>query len=269
MRNTGRVVLSAMSFAIALWPLPVAAQQVYEPVSYVLTEGSTYQEGCFEPCDCPILEPQPMEGTFVLVRLPAAGPLDLFAVSNIDWLVATLGKEITGAGWYQLGGDLQILNLELQINGGEVQSFSSGTADGGLLFPKIDITVTMNNYYCYDIVLHIVAVPDPSPDPAPYLDVAPTQLAWSAVPGAQGYDVVCGDLGFLRWSGGDFTGAVDLCMADDHPDTSMEYDLSVESGAGLWFLVRDCDPQGSYDSGGASQAGPRDAGIDASPLACP
>jgi hypothetical protein len=269
MRNSSRAVLSVMSLAIGLWPLPVAAQPTFEPVGYVLTEGSTFQEGCFAPCACPILEPLPMEGTFVLQRLPSQGPLDLFAVSDIDWLVPALSKEITGTGWYQLGGDLQILSLELQIDGGEVQSFSSGTADNGHLFPQIDITVTMNDYYCYDIVLHIVAVPEPSPGPAPYLDVAATDLAWSPVPGAQGYDVVCGDLGFLRWSGGDLTGAVNLCMADDHPGTSMEYELNVEPGAGLWFLVRDSGPQGTYDSEGASQAGPRDAGIDASPLACP
>jgi hypothetical protein len=157
----------------------------------------------------------------------------------------------------------------LQIDGGETQSFSSGETDNGNLFPRIEITVTMNDVVCYDIVLHIVAEPAPSPGPAPYLSVEEDQLTWTPTASSQGYDVVCGNLGFLRASSGDFTSAVDLCLADDHPETSMEHDVEVAPGAGVWFLVREGSELGTYDSGGSCQSGSRDAGIGASPLTCP
>jgi hypothetical protein len=104
MRSLVRLLLLAFLLALGPWPPNATAQSFFEPVDYVLLEGSTFQEGCFAPCMCPIIEPQTMQGTFVLQRLPSQGPLDLFAVGEIDWLVPSLGKEITGDGWYQRGG---------------------------------------------------------------------------------------------------------------------------------------------------------------------
>jgi hypothetical protein len=98
-----------------------------------------------------------------------------------------------------------------------------------------------------------------------------TELSWTALSGAGGYDLVRGDLAILRSSGGDFTAATQECVADDTTATSQVFAPSPAPGAGFWFLVRgaNCSARGSYDSGVGSQVGSRDSEIDASPLSCP
>ena len=41
---------------------PVPASEI-QP--YALVPGSTFQRGCFEPCDCPIGQEQPLAGTLL------------------------------------------------------------------------------------------------------------------------------------------------------------------------------------------------------------
>jgi len=88
---------------------------------------------------------------------------------------------------------------------------------------------------------------------------------------ATSYDVVRGDVGMLRASGGDFTAAIDSCVANDWPATSVTAGGPPLTGEGFFYLVRgvNCGGVGSYDSGGGDQVGLRDAEIDASVLALP
>jgi hypothetical protein len=235
----------------------------FPTVPYALVEGSTYQEGCFDPCECPLLQEQPMTGSFDVVFYPFAGPLWTVAVENVAWSVPTLGKEITGHGIYRRAGSQHSLQLELQIDGEPPIAFDSGWVEGGALYPFIDITVTKNNFFCYDIVLHVRA----KPTGGPRLTVDGTQLVWTPLGEAVTYDVVRGDLATLRASGGDFGVAVDACLADGCVENTLPQDVVLAPGEAVWFLVR---PQGgTYDEGGAGQAGPRDENIAQSPLACP
>jgi hypothetical protein len=98
-----------------------------------------------------------------------------------------------------------------------------------------------------------------------------TELSWTSLPGADRYDVVRGDLGVLRTSGGNFTAATQACVADDTTATSRMFAPSPTPGRGLWFLVRgaSCVAPGTYDSGASSQVASRDSEIDAAPAACP
>ena len=75
----------------------------------------------------------------------------------------------------------------------------------------------------------------------------------------------------LRGTGGDFTAAVSACLADDTASTSLTVTEMPAVGDGSWYLIRggNCGGQGSYDSGGAAQAGSRDAEINASVSSCP
>jgi LmbE family N-acetylglucosaminyl deacetylase len=111
----------------------------------------------------------------------------------------------------------------------------------------------------------------PAPEGTPGLVVATADLSWSAVPGATGYDVVRGSLGQLLTSGGDFAAATKECLADDLAGTSISYTLPPGPGQASWFLARavGCGGAGSFNSGAPSQAGDRDPGVAASPLACP
>jgi hypothetical protein len=98
-----------------------------------------------------------------------------------------------------------------------------------------------------------------------------TLLSWGAVAGATRYDVVRGAISTLRSSGGNFTLAVDLCAADDLAAISTTVAGSPSSNTGIFFLARaeNCGGMGTYDTGGPSQVGLRDAEINAAAAACP
>jgi hypothetical protein len=103
------------------------------------------------------------------------------------------------------------------------------------------------------------------------LTVGPTYLAWNAGTSALGYDVVRGDLGALRDTGGDFTAAVRGCLANDFTRRFIEAPDSPGVGETWWYLERVSEPllDSTYESGGPGQVGSRDAEINASPLSCP
>jgi len=94
--------------------------------------------------------------------------------------------------------------------------------------------------------------------------------AWNALADAQMYDVVMGDVGLLRTSGGDFTAAMVSCIAFHINATSSIGNGVPAVGSAWWFVVRgnNCGGAGTYDSGGPGQVGSRDAELDASPLSC-
>jgi uncharacterized membrane protein len=97
------------------------------------------------------------------------------------------------------------------------------------------------------------------------------RLSWSAIAGATGYDVVRGSLAALRSSGGNFSAATNACLEDDLTATTRDDGDTPDPGDGHWYLVRatSCGGAASFDSGAPSQAASRDAGIEASPYACP
>lgn len=97
-------------------------------------------------------------------------------------------------------------------------------------------------------------------------------VEWNALAGAQAYDVVRGDLGSLRSSGGAFAGAISGCP-ENNAAAPMSWQPDVPStGAGLFYLVRGVTYScgfGTYDSGATSQVGSRDDEIALAGSACP
>jgi len=87
----------------------------------------------------------------------------------------------------------------------------------------------------------------------------------------QNFDVVWGDGQTLRANGGDFSEAVEWCLADDTSATDLSFNADPEPGQVFWFLLRCAGPGGggSYDSDALEQVGLRDPGIGASPASCP
>ena len=96
-------------------------------------------------------------------------------------------------------------------------------------------------------------------------------LSWGAIGGATGYDIVKGDLATLRSSGGNFVLATTGCLSNNRTTTALTDSSATAPGQGFWFLVRgeNCGGKGTYDSGGATQVGLRDAEIAASGNSCP
>ena len=99
------------------------------------------------------------------------------------------------------------------------------------------------------------------------------QFFWTHLGDDYRYDILRGDLGTLRSTGGDYAAATEACVIDDIPHG---YAVSFNSGgpavgSGYWFLIRaTCGGvAGTYDSLSPGQVGSRDAEIDASGLACP
>jgi hypothetical protein len=98
-----------------------------------------------------------------------------------------------------------------------------------------------------------------------------TRIYWTAMPGVTGYDVVRGDLGTLRASGGNFAAATQTCMQNGQSDTSIGHGPGgLAPGQGHWYLTRSRDAagRGTYDSGQPSQVGMRDQEIAASGVDC-
>lgn len=103
------------------------------------------------------------------------------------------------------------------------------------------------------------------------LRLDPTDLLWDSHQFATGYDVVRGDLALLRNSAGDFSQAIDTCLADDSVTTSVPHGSDPAPGQGFFYLAREILATGpaSYDEGGRGQVGTRDAEIDAAAQSCP
>jgi hypothetical protein len=98
------------------------------------------------------------------------------------------------------------------------------------------------------------------------------EITWNAVPGSIGYDVVRGDLGTLRATGGDFTAATSSCMEDDVAGTTLGYtDTPTSSREGHWVLIRSVAGDGplTYQTLAGIQEGLRDEEINAAVDTCP
>jgi hypothetical protein len=96
-------------------------------------------------------------------------------------------------------------------------------------------------------------------------------VSWTAVAGADTYDLVRGSLDLLASSGGNFTTATQACLANDQTGVSFPDSASPAVGSGFWYLVRgtSCGGPGTYDSVGGAQVGSRDAEINAAASHCP
>ncbi len=132
---------------------------------------STYEEGCQPPCLCPILYQGPLTGGFTLVTLEDYGTVIEYAVVNVDWRVRPIygpppSSRFVGYGRYTrisgFAGWWHQMELDLSIDGGPLTLFDSGGINGGGEFPLIDIALAKNNFFCYDIILDILAKPCPS-----------------------------------------------------------------------------------------------------------
>jgi hypothetical protein len=258
------------TIAIAL-AAPALAQTSNGPATrYRLQKESSYQEGCFDPCACPVLIREPLEGSFQLVPTGSDWLFRYFDVRNVDWRVGRGSSALRarGSGKYRIGGEFAVqhqLTLDLQINDGPLEHFDSGLVAGGGNFPRIDIVISLHGVFCYDKVFDLHA------RPAPDVSVERDAVSWLPVNGALGFDVVVGDLGALRAAGGDFTAAAAGCVANDLGAQTTVFDADPAPGEAFWFVVRYGDAHGgeTYDDDAWSQQASRDPGINGAPGSCP
>lgn len=131
---------------------------------YELQDESMIEIGCQGPCACPVMTSGPIEGRFVLTPIETGGdPFDRYAVTDVDWVVNDpVGYTFVGGGEYKVGGEVALQHqmiLDLSVNGGPPQHFDSGLVGGGSNFPAIDISLAVNEFFCWDSVLVVSAAP--------------------------------------------------------------------------------------------------------------
>ena len=157
-----RLFLLALAFLL-LGAHPDRCAQV--GTVYGLTADSTAViEGCFPPLAC-LSVLSDIRGTFRLVPLRVGVLFEEFAVVDVYWLVRVNGEDlrVTGFGEYQIGGEFVTehrLQLTLQLGDGEVQFFDSGFVDTvPVVFPDIEVTISVNGETFLDTVIDLRAVP--------------------------------------------------------------------------------------------------------------
>jgi mannan endo-1,4-beta-mannosidase len=91
-----------------------------------------------------------------------------------------------------------------------------------------------------------------------------TILSWESIINATAYDVVRGELGILRTTGGDFSEATRELLCDDCLETTLPHAEDPITAEGYWYLVRGvhATANGTFDAGEPSQVGLRDSEID-------
>jgi hypothetical protein len=159
--TTGDTCLAA-SFYLEASPVPAS-----EIVDLRVIDPSTYQEGCFPPCHCPIAIAQ-LRGGLQLVPLFDYGTYALYATVNVNLRtgpdVTGLPRTLRGAGLYTLiqgfAGPIHQLRLNLSLDGSDLELFDSGLLnDGSASFPELHVLLSQNGLYCFDKAIDLHAIP--------------------------------------------------------------------------------------------------------------
>jgi hypothetical protein len=112
-------------------------------------------------------EEQPLAGAFGLTPLLNYGTYQEYAVVSVALKTRgstpSIGHTLIGSGTLTIidgfAGQMHQLQLYLSLDGGAIQHFDSGLTNSAVVIPEIDAVVTLNNFVCYDVVLHLQANP--------------------------------------------------------------------------------------------------------------
>lgn len=169
-----------MKFPIAAaWVVALTSATAYGqdygqgPHTYFLRAASSYQQGCWGPCACPLSNHETIRGTFTLNLISVGNVTDFYQVTNVQWNVPTLagrpfGEVLTGSGTFSAGqvgiANHQHMTLDLTLAPalplwGSMQHFETTVAAGvrTIAPPVIDIEVANSTSGCPGIRLRIVA----------------------------------------------------------------------------------------------------------------
>ena len=143
---------------------------------FALQKTSTYEDGCFAPCMCPVLGHADLRGRFSLTLVGNENGYDVFEVRNVQWFVTLWDGStifIRGSGSYRANNvtKLQRLELELLVSDRPIEHYDSGLVPIRDPLPSFNITISKNGMYCRDTVFKIDAAPAPS-------DVRPPKLQY-------------------------------------------------------------------------------------------
>jgi hypothetical protein len=159
-------VLLMTALLLVLLPRHALSEPDLKAGTYILESGK-FVQGCFEPCECPILERDGLKGSLVLGHSEVADGFLNFPVTEVEWRMKDPnGFVVHGSGTYRIGlGPLpqHELILDLAIDDGPVERYASGLVHTEKGFTTVDIGVSRNGFTCYDTAFYIVAVPSGRP----------------------------------------------------------------------------------------------------------
>jgi hypothetical protein len=159
------VTCSALLVAVVLAAPPALAWLSPDPPArYTLGDEATSQEGCFDPCECPILVATAVEGSFLLARLEPEGAWQHYEVLDVAWIVPMYDgsrRHVSGWGTYRIDpvARTQQMALDLRIDERELQHFDSRVVEVTADWPAIELLVSINQLFCYDVVFEVRAIP--------------------------------------------------------------------------------------------------------------
>jgi len=148
-------------FSVVAAPVPQA-----EVVPFRL-RSSTLEVGCQAPCSCPILL-EAVAGRFGLVDLGlASDPAHMhYALVDLRWrtrpAAGNPARTYSGFGLYAIDalGAQHRLQCDLSEDGAAPVHFDSGLVPGGIAFaPQIEIDIAQNDFFCFDRVFRLHALP--------------------------------------------------------------------------------------------------------------
>lgn len=133
---------------------------------YQVLPSSTFQQGCFAPCMCPVSIEMPATGSFKIIEInPERFRENRYSLDDINWTVQDSNGHvlhaITGFGVYRIGGDFALMNqleLEISIDNGPFMHLDSGMLIPRAQFPAISISLDTGTQ-CFNTLLDITAAP--------------------------------------------------------------------------------------------------------------
>jgi len=136
------LLLTAIACFSLLPHFPASAQTTL----YELTSESQMATGCIGPslCLCPAKFIGEVQGSFEVHPLSSAGPLDLFLVEAVNWVVNENTPDeitVTGSGTYLVDpeADIQEMVLDLVVNGAAQEFMSVDVVGGGRELSRDDL----------------------------------------------------------------------------------------------------------------------------------
>ena len=100
MRKSACAALALLALVAATRSAGAGTADDPTPTLYRLNQGSTYEQGCFGPCLCPVLIDAPVKGTFALTPAGSDGLFNTYAVTDVNWVVPIDGSDtiVSGSG---------------------------------------------------------------------------------------------------------------------------------------------------------------------------
>jgi hypothetical protein len=129
---------------------------------YALDEPSEFQDGCQNACECPV-SILALRGTFHLAPVGNQDGFEVFDVADVQWVIQSDFQEdtvVAGSGALRIRPELQRLELDLSMGGGEPVHFDSGLVPVTATWPAIEVAIARNGFFCYDNVFALSARPE-------------------------------------------------------------------------------------------------------------